>query len=161
MLATTDEYCLLTPLLDRARLLLRLDFYSDEELSTLLRQRSGGLDWRVEGDVLLLIAQRSRRTPRLGQACRQVCRAEGRATVTVVDLERACLLEGIDALGLGPTERQYLRAVVLRHKSRHPACRRHRPGGCSCRQLLDQELGIGPGAQIPLARKDSRVPIGI
>lgn len=116
LLATTDEFCLLAPLRDRARLLLRFDFYSDDELTTLLRQRSESLGWRVDGEVLPLIAERSRRTPRLGlrllQACRRVCRAEGRTAVTVGDLERACALEGIDSLGLGTTERQYLRAVA-------------------------------------------------
>src|SRR5262249_52827294 len=70
------------------------------------------LRWQVEDGVFPLIARRSRGTPRLAlrllQSCRRVCRAEGRSGVKVTDLERACSLEGIDSLGLGPTERQYL-----------------------------------------------------
>src|SRR6185295_10073571 len=38
----------------------------------------------------------------------RVTRSEGAATVTSDHLNRACELEQIDSLGLGPTERQYL-----------------------------------------------------
>lgn len=112
LLSTTDEFCLLQPLRDRMKLLLRFDFYTVEDLATLLRQRSKGVGWRVEEAVFPLIAQRSRGVPRLAlrllQSCRRVCRSEGRSTVTLADLKRACSLEGIDALGLGPVEQNYL-----------------------------------------------------
>ena len=49
---------------------------------------------------------------RLLQSCRRVCRAEGEKTIRLDHLERACGLEGIDALGLGVTEQQYLRAIA-------------------------------------------------
>lgn len=116
LLSTTDEYSLLQPLRDRMKLLLRFEFYSVEDLTTLLRHRSSALRWRVEEAVFPLIAQRSRGTPRLAlrllQSCRRVCRSEDRLTITLTDLERACALEGIDALGLGPTEQQYLRYLA-------------------------------------------------
>jgi Holliday junction DNA helicase RuvB len=116
LLSTTDEYCLLQPLRDRMKLVLRFDFYSVEDLTTLLRQHSQALKWRVEDSVFPLIAGRARGTPRLAlrllQSCRRVCRSESRTTLTLGDLERACQLEGIDALGLGPTEQQYLQALA-------------------------------------------------
>jgi holliday junction DNA helicase RuvB len=116
LLSTTDEYNLLQPLRDRMRLLLRFDFYSDQELTTVLFQRSQALRWDVHEDVLPLIAQRTRGTPRLAlrllQSCRRVCRAEGELVITAGHLERACALEQIDALGLGPTEQKYLQAVA-------------------------------------------------
>ena len=87
------------------KLLLRFEFYSVEDLTTLVRQRSQALRWQVEEDVFPQVAIRSRNTPRLClrllQSCRRVCRAEGRVAITVSHLERACLLEQIDALGLG------------------------------------------------------------
>jgi Holliday junction DNA helicase RuvB len=116
LLSTTDEYCLLQPLRDRMRFVLRFQFYSAEDLTTLLRQQSQALRWRVEDAVFPLIAGRARGTPRLAlrllQSCRRVCRSEGRTTITLADLERACQLEQVDALGLGPTEQQYLEAVA-------------------------------------------------
>jgi Holliday junction DNA helicase RuvB len=118
MLATTDEFKLLQPLRDRMRLVLRFQFYSAEELTTLVRQRGQALRWPVDEDVFGQIARRSRGTPRLGlrllQACRRVCRSEGESTITPAHLERACSLEGIDALGLGPVEQQYLLIVAER-----------------------------------------------
>jgi Holliday junction DNA helicase RuvB len=112
LLSSTDEYCLLQPLRDRMKLTLRFEFYSDEELSTLTRHRCHALGWEVDVGLFPLIAQRSRGTPRIAlrllQSCRRVCRSEGEHTITVQHFERACDLEQIDALGLGPLERQYL-----------------------------------------------------
>lgn len=118
LLATTDEFSLLQPLRDRMKLVLRFQFYSVDELTTLVKQRSQGLRWSVDEEAFEQIAQRSRGTPRLGlrllQSCRRVCRSEGKSTITQEHLERACLLEGIDALGLGPVEQQYLMILAER-----------------------------------------------
>lgn len=112
LLSTTDEFCLLQPLRDRMRLVLRFDFYAAEELTTLLLQRSRALGWQIHEELLPLIAQRSRGTPRLAlrllQSCRRVCRADGETTITSGHLIRACELEQIDDIGLGPTEQRYL-----------------------------------------------------
>ena len=116
LLSTTDEYCLLQPLRDRMRLVLRFDFYPYDDLTTLLYQRIKALGWNVDEELLPRIAQRSKGTPRLAlrllQACRRVCRAEGEDIITADHLTRACALEQIDDLGLGPTEQQYLRLLV-------------------------------------------------
>lgn len=116
LLASTDEWSLLAHLRDRMKLVLRFSFYEEEELETLLAQRSRALNWSVEEAVCPLIAQRSRGTPRLAlrllQACRRVCRAEGSKTITFLHLERACSLEEIDGLGLGPVEQRYLRILA-------------------------------------------------
>jgi Holliday junction DNA helicase RuvB len=116
LLSTTDEYCLLQPLRDRMRLLLRFDFYSTEELVTLLLYRIKGLGWEVYETLLPEIAKRSRGTPRLAlrllQSARRVCRAAGEITITAEHLEKACCLEGIDGRGLGPVEQKYLRIVA-------------------------------------------------
>jgi len=117
LLSTTDEFCLLQPLRDRMKLLLRFDFYSPEELIFLLMQRAHAVGWKVqEEELFAYIAARSRGTPRLGlrllQACRRVCRANGDTIITVDHLARACDLEQIDNLGLGITERKYLQFLA-------------------------------------------------
>jgi Holliday junction DNA helicase RuvB len=100
------------------KLLLRFQFYSVDELTILVRQRSQGLRWSVDEEVFHQIAQRSRGTPRLGlrllQSCRRVCRSEGKLKITQEHLERACTLEQIDCLGLGPVEQQYLMILAER-----------------------------------------------
>jgi Holliday junction DNA helicase RuvB len=131
LLSTTDEYGLLQPLRDRMKLLLRFEFYAADDLARLVRQRAAALGWTVHAAVLPLIAGRSRGTPRLAlrllQAARRVCRAEGDTAVTAAHLGRACDLEGIDGLGLGPTERQYLGLLV---------------GGASRLNVLASMLGL-------------------
>jgi Holliday junction DNA helicase RuvB len=114
-LSTTDEHALLQPLRDRCRLVLRFGFYREADLTTLLWQRSRALRWPVDEGVFPRIAGRSRGTPRLAlrllQACRRVSRAEGAAEITLGHCHRAGQLEPLDALGLGPVERDYLRTV--------------------------------------------------
>jgi Holliday junction DNA helicase RuvB len=121
LLSTTDEYALLQPLRDRMRLVLRFTYYSEAELVEVLRHRGRALGWGVDEAVLPQIARRSRGTPRLAlrllQACRRVCRAEGASKITSAHLDRACLLEQIDHLGLGPVDQQYL-AVLAEGVSR-------------------------------------------
>lgn len=114
LLSTTEEYLVPRPLSDRC-MLLRLGFYSNEELTTLLLNRVRGLGWDIHEEILPQIAQRSRGTPRLGlrllQSCFRCCRSEGESTITMGHLLRACDLEQLDDLGLGPTEQQYLHIV--------------------------------------------------
>ena len=112
LLSTTDEYDLLAPLRDRMKLTLRFEYYSDDDLTVLLRHRAKALNWPVDENVLPLIAQRSKGVPRLAlrllQSCRRVCRSEGEKAILSMHFERACNLEQLDGLGLGPLERKYL-----------------------------------------------------
>jgi Holliday junction DNA helicase RuvB len=112
LLATTDEFCILQPLRDRMKLLLRYEFYSGDELVQILHHRSRALAWDVDEGLFPEIAQRSRGTPRLAlrllQACHRVCRSLGETRITTNHLQRACKLEQIDTVGLGPNEQQYL-----------------------------------------------------
>ena len=116
LLASTDEHCLLQPLRDRMRLLLRFTYYSIEDLTTILLQRARSLGWDIHEELMPMIAQRARGTPRLAlrilQACRRVARSEGELTITSDHFERACVLDQIDELGLGATEQQYLNALA-------------------------------------------------
>jgi len=116
LLATTDEFHLLQPLRDRMRLVLRLDFLSAPELVQVAGQRGHALGWQVEADVLFEIAQRSRGTPRLAlrllQSCHRVARSLGEDEITLDHLRRACELEQLDELGLGPNEQAYLRILA-------------------------------------------------
>lgn len=115
LLATTDEYQLLQPLRDRMRLVLRFQFYAAEDLEKIARMRAASLGWEVEPEVFQKASIRSRGTPRLVlrllQAAHRVSRAEASEVVTVAHLDRACSLEKIDHLGLGPTEQNYLKIL--------------------------------------------------
>jgi len=115
LLSTTEEYLVPRPLSDRC-MLLRFGYYSTEDLTTLLLNRVRSLGWDIHEEILPQIAQRSRGTPRLGlrllQSCFRCMRSEGESTITKWHLLRACKLEQLDELGLGPTEQQYLGIVA-------------------------------------------------
>lgn len=116
LLSTTDEYCLLQPLRDRAKLSLRFQYYSEDELTKVLDLRTRALGWDVDQSMFPAIAKRSRGTPRLAlrllQSSRRVGRANGETRITPEHMQRACELEQIDAFGLGPTEQRYLQIVA-------------------------------------------------
>jgi len=114
--ATTDEHKLIRPLVDRFKLLLRFDYYTATELAEIIRTRAKGLRWPVQSDVPEPIALRSKGVPRLAirllQSSWRCCRAVGDHAITKEHLERACVLEQIDPLGLDATEQQYLRCLA-------------------------------------------------
>ena len=116
LLATTDEFCLLQPLRDRMKLILRYEFYSEEELGQIIRHRSRALGWTIEDALVPQIAQRSKGTPRLAlrllQAAHRVSRSVGEEWIAADHLEKACNLENVDGLGLGANEQQYLKILV-------------------------------------------------
>ena len=114
--ATTEPYQILEPLRQRAKLHLELSFLSEKDLILVVERRCRGLSWDIEPQVLPEIARRARGVPRLAlrltASARRVARADGRTLITLADLQRACHLEQLDALGLGPLEQKYLRLLV-------------------------------------------------
>jgi holliday junction DNA helicase RuvB len=110
--ATTDEWALTKPLLDRMKITLRLQHYNDEELVRLVKQRTMALGWSISDETITGIAQRGRNTPRLAlrllEACRRHQLAENAPTITEAHLMQMCSIEGVDDLGLDITERRYL-----------------------------------------------------
>ena len=110
--ATTDPDGLIQPLLDRFRIILHLDFYSQEELAQIVRQRCRALGWTCEPELLGDLAKRARGTPRIAlrllQSARRVQVAEGGDTQTVEHLRRACSVERISDLGLDNMQQKYL-----------------------------------------------------
>ena len=115
LLATTDEYGLLAPLRDRMRLVLRFDFYAAEELTELVRQRSRcAAAGRCEDGAAPADRPAVPWNAPAGPAAAPVVPpglpVRGRGRDHRGHLLRACELEEIDELGLGPTEQQYLRA---------------------------------------------------
>jgi Holliday junction DNA helicase RuvB len=114
--ATTEPYMILEPLRQRAKLHLELSFLTQSDLVTVVERRCRSLSWDIESQVLPEIAKRARGVPRLAlrltASARRVSRADGRSLITVADLQRACELEQLDDLGLGPLEQKYLRLLM-------------------------------------------------
>jgi len=116
--ATTRAGLLTSPLRDRFGIVQRLEYYSAEDLTTIVRRSAEILAIPTEPDGAAEIARRSRGTPRIAnRLLRRVrdfaqVRADGQITVTVADQALAMLK--VDALGFDHMDRRLLAAVIQR-----------------------------------------------
>lgn len=113
--ATTRSGMLTAPLRDRFGFHYHLDFYSPEDLSTVVLRSAGILGTDVKPDAAMEIAKRSRGTPRIAnRLLRRVrdyaqVKADGRINLDVA--HEALSREGIDERGLNEMDRQYLQTI--------------------------------------------------
>ena len=114
--ATTRAGQLSAPLRDRFGVTLRLELYTQEELSRIVTRSAGILNVEIEPDGAYEIARRSRGTPRIAnRMLRRVrdfaqVKADGVITAAVAD-EALCALE-VDQLGLDSVDRRMLGAII-------------------------------------------------
>ena len=112
--ATTDEYQIQAPLRNRMRIYCRFDYYLVEDLVEIVRQKTDELKALYESEqVLHIIAQRSKRTPRLAldknlSTCLSVSKSDGHKMITLDDVHKAFGYLQIDELGLDRLDRSYL-----------------------------------------------------
>lgn len=117
LLASTHEYQIQDALRNRMRIYARFCYYSDSDLTGIVKQRVDALKWGYESeDILRIIAERSKQTPRIAlnrnlQMAWNVCSSENRNVISLSDVLRAFELLGIDELGLDILERSYLKEL--------------------------------------------------
>jgi Holliday junction DNA helicase RuvB len=114
--ATTRTGLLSAPLLDRFGLVVRLDFYSPDELAAIVRRSAGLLEVRVDDSAALEIGRRARGTPRwanrLLRRVRDYADVENDGRVTREVADGALRREGVDPSGLQDGDRALLRTLV-------------------------------------------------
>ncbi len=114
--ATTRVGLLSGALRDRFGHRYHLDFYSTDDLATILHRSSGKMNLKTETGALELIAARSRGTPRVAnRLLKRVrdyaqVRADGILTRQVV--EQGLEIQQVDALGLDELDRAFLMALI-------------------------------------------------
>jgi len=114
--ATTKAAHLSNALRDRFGLVLRLEFYTTEELSHIVRRTAGLLNLEVEADAVTIIASRARGTPRIAnrlvRLVRDYCQFKGCSTITKPLAMDALETYQVDAIGLDPTDRRLLEIII-------------------------------------------------
>jgi len=114
--ATTRAGLLATPLRDRFGIPLRLEFYTPEELTTVLVQAARKMGADLTGEGAAEIAGRARGTPRVaGRLLRRVrdfAGAEGAERIDRAAAARALARLEVDEAGLDSLDRRYLRALI-------------------------------------------------
>ncbi len=113
--ATTRAGLLTTPLRDRFGIPARLEPYSTDELAAIVVRAARILDVALEDAGALVIAARSRGTPRVAnrllKRTRDYAEVRGAGTVTASVADAALGMLEVDELGLDRLDRAILRAI--------------------------------------------------
>ncbi|MBW7903240.1 MAG: Holliday junction branch migration DNA helicase RuvB [Rhodocyclaceae bacterium] len=114
--ATTRAGMLTNPLRDRFGIVARLEFYTADELATIVRRSAQFLDVAAEPAGALEIARRSRGTPRIAnrllRRVRDFAEVKGTGTVSADIADAALSMLDVDAAGLDLMDRKLLSAVI-------------------------------------------------
>ena len=114
--ATTKAGNLSSPLRDRFGVVCRLELYSVEEISQIIKRSAKILGVVIDDEATQEIARRSRSTPRIAnrllRRVRDYVQVEDKDYIGVDDAKKALDLMDIDDLGLDYTDKRVLMAMI-------------------------------------------------
>lgn len=120
--ATTKAGSLTTPLRDRFGIVQRLELYSVEDLSTIVKRSSKILEVEIDEDSSKEIARRSRGTPRIAnrllKRVRDYALVLGDGKINLKITKHALNELEIDELGLEETDRRMLTMMIVQYSGR-------------------------------------------
>lgn len=115
--ATTRTGLLTGPLRDRFGIVFRLDYYTPEELSDIVKRSSGILDVNIDEEGALEIARRSRGTPRLAnrllKRVRDWAQVRGSGSIDEDTAAQALSFFEVDSLGLDSLDNKILELLCV------------------------------------------------
>ncbi len=115
--ATTRTGLLTGPLRDRFGIVFRLDYYSPEELSGIVKRSAGILDVNIDEEGALEIARRSRGTPRLAnrmlKRVRDWAQVRGSGEIDEDTAAQALSFFEVDSLGLDALDNKILELLCV------------------------------------------------
>ena len=120
--ATTRAGALTTPLRDRFGIVHRLELYSTEELSTIVKRSAKILEINIDEESSKEIARRSRGTPRIANRLLKRVRdfalvlSDGKIDLKIT--KHALNQLEIDELGLDETDRKMLNMMIVQYNGR-------------------------------------------
>lgn len=116
--ATTRAGDLSNPLRDRFGIVNKLEFYSDEELSQIVKRTSRVLSMNINDDAAMELARRSRKTPRLAnrlfKRVRDFALVEGTGLIDLDITLKALERLNVDTYGLDNIDIEYLEALITK-----------------------------------------------
>jgi len=114
--ATTRTGLLTPPLRDRFGVVLRLEFYSPEELVTIVQRSAKILGMTIDQSGALELGRRSRGTPRIAnrllRRVRDYAEVGGHAVIDSVVANEALNLLGVDQFGLDDMDRRIMLTII-------------------------------------------------
>ena len=120
--ATTKAGSLTTPLRDRFGIVHRLELYSEQNLTTIVKRSSKILDVEIDEEAAREIARRSRGTPRIAnrllKRVRDYAIVLGDGNITLKIAKHALNKLEIDELGLDEIDRKILETMIVQYGGR-------------------------------------------
>ena len=114
--ATTRTGLLTPPLRDRFGVILRLDFYSPEELVTIIKRSARLFGIEIDDDGAMELGRRSRGTPRIAnrllRRVRDFSEVGGHKVITREVADRALTMLSVDQSGLDEMDRRILLTLI-------------------------------------------------
>lgn len=114
--ATTRAGDLTGPLRDRFGIISKLNYYTTEELTEIVKRTGRVLDCPIEEDAAVTLAKRSRGTPRIAnrlfKRVRDYALVKGNGIIDVEIAEVSLDKLKVDALGLDETDYNLLKAII-------------------------------------------------
>jgi Holliday junction DNA helicase RuvB len=114
--ATTRLGNLTSPLRDRFGVVLRVDYYSDEDLFHIVQRSAGILEIEIDDDGTWEIARRSRGTPRIAnrilRRTRDYAEVKARGLINKDTAKKSLSTLGIDETGLDEMDRRILETLI-------------------------------------------------
>lgn len=118
--ATTRLGLLASPLRSRFGLILEMNFYPPEDLKEIIVRSADLLDIKINEDAALLLAKRSRGTPRIAnrllKRVRDFVQVKEKDTIDIEQVEETMRLYEIDKFGLDDMDRKILKTVIINYK---------------------------------------------
>lgn len=114
--ATTRAGDLTAPLRDRFGIVSKLEFYTNEELSQIVKRSARVLDLEIEDDAAYEIAKRSRKTPRIAnrllKRVSDFALVNGNGVINLDIVKTSLKRLKIDESGLDSTDIEYLMSII-------------------------------------------------
>ena len=114
--ATTKAGSVSSPLRSRFGFIPRFEFYTQEELASIIRRSAGILEVGIEQEAAMLLAQCCRGTPRVAnrvlRRMRDFAQVEGRNIITLDIVDNGLKRLEIDELGLEKYDREILLSII-------------------------------------------------
>ncbi len=114
--ATTRAGDLSSPLRDRFGIVCKLNYYTESELTDIVKRTSRVLKLEIDDDAAMEIAKRSRKTPRVAnrllKRIADFALVEGNGIITKKVTEKSLDRLMVDSKGLDQTDIEYLKSII-------------------------------------------------
>ncbi|MCB0272863.1 MAG: Holliday junction branch migration DNA helicase RuvB [Bdellovibrionales bacterium] len=114
--ATTRTGLLTSPLRDRFGVVERLEFYSDQELSTIVERSAFILETNIDKNAAFELARRSRGTPRIAnrllKRTRDYAQVKAKGSIDLAVSQNALRMLEVDEEGFDSMDRKILKTII-------------------------------------------------